>query len=201
MKLYNNKLYNLKKELNRCMEDVIKHSICVSNIGYNLAAELGMDERLCYETALAGIVHDIGKVKLVPYVLAHDDSPYTLEKIRYMRMHSRLSYDILKDGEYSGYILEAILHHHENYDGSGYPDNLKGDSIPMGARILRVSDVFAALISDRPYRKAFDGDMAVEIMIDEVKNFDMEVFLAFQRVIHNISIEEITGTERKVKNG
>ncbi|MDE5782617.1 MAG: HD domain-containing protein [Lachnospiraceae bacterium] len=192
---------NLEKELNSCVEDVVKHSICVSNVGYSLAAELGMPEQICYETAVAGIIHDIGKVKLVPYIMANDDSPYTLEKIRYMRMHSQLSYDILKSGDYSEYIMESVLHHHENYDGSGYPDNLKGDSIPIGARILKVSDVFAALISDRPYRKAFNPDMAVEIMIDEVKNFDMKVFLAFQRVIHEVSIEALIGTERKSNNG
>lgn len=202
MKQYDNKLfYNLEKELNLCLEDVVMHSICVSNVGYNLAAELGMTKEQCYETAIAGILHDIGKVKLTPYMITGDDSMYTLENIRYMRMHSQLSYDILKGGDYSDYIMESVLHHHENYDGSGYPGNLKGENIPIGARILRVSDMFAALISDRPYRAAFSTDMAVQIMIDEVKNFDMKVFLAFQRVIHEVSIEEMTGIERKINNG
>lgn len=202
MKQYDNKLfYNLEKELNLCLEDVVMHSICVSNVGYNLAAELGMTKEQCYETAIAGILHDIGKVKLTPYMITGDDSMYTLENIRYMRMHSQLSYDILNGGDYSDYIMESVLHHHENYDGSGYPSNLKGENIPIGARILRVSDMFAALISDRPYRAAFSTDMAVQIMIDEVKNFDMKVFLAFQRVIHEVSIEEMTGIERKINNG
>lgn len=202
MKQYDNKLfYNLEKELNLCLEDVVMHSICVSNVGYNLAAELGMTKEQCYETAIAGILHDIGKVKLAPYMITGDDSMYTLENIRYMRMHSQLSYDILNGGDYSDYIMESVLHHHENYDGSGYPSNLKGENIPIGARILRVSDMFAALISDRPYRAAFSTDMAVQIMIDEVKNFDMKVFLAFQRVIHEVSIEEMTGIERKINNG
>jgi HD-GYP domain-containing protein (c-di-GMP phosphodiesterase class II) len=62
----------------------------------------------------------------------------------------------------------------------------------LGARILRVCDVFSALISDRPYRRAFDKETAMELMIEEVKNFDMEVFLAFQRVIHNDSSEDGT---------
>lgn len=202
MKQYDDKLfYNLEKELNLCLEDVVMHSICVSNVGYNLAAELGMTKEQCYETAIAGILHDIGKVKLTPYMITGDDSMYTLENIRYMRMHSQLSYDILNGGDYSDYIMESVLHHHENYDGSGYPGNLKGENIPIGARILRVSDMFAALISDRPYRAAFSTDMAVQIMIDEVKNFDMKVFLAFQRVIHEVSIEEMTGIERKINNG
>ena len=59
-----------------------------------------------------------------------------------------------------------------------------GEEIPIGARILRVCDVYAALISDRPYRKGFDISTVMELMIDEVKNFDMQVFLAFQRVVH-----------------
>ena len=62
--------------------------------------------------------------------------------------------------------------------------NLEGKKIPVGARIIRVCDVFSALSSDRPYRKAFDMETVMELMIDEVKNFDMEVFLAFQKVVH-----------------
>ena len=100
-------------------------------------------------------------------------------------MHSTLGYEELKGQGYSDFVLESILYHHENYDGSGYPSNKAGDDIPIGARILRVCDVYAALITDRPYRKGFDISTVMELMIDEVKNFDMQVFLAFQRVVHN----------------
>ena len=88
-------------------------------------------------------------------------------------------------------ILKSILYHHENYDGTGYPANLSGEEIPLGARILRVCDTFSALVSNRPYRSAFDKDTAVELMIDEIKNFDVGVFLAFQRVIHQEDIEDV----------
>ena len=71
-----------------------------------------------------------------------------------------------------------------NYDGSGYPSNLSGDSIPLGARILRVCDVYAALISDRPYRKAFDVSSVIELMIDEIKNLIWK-FSCIQRVVHD----------------
>ena len=84
-----------------------------------------------------------------------------------------------------------MLYHHENYDGTGYPANLYQDEIPFGARVLRVCDTFAALTSDRPYRKAFDFESAVELMIEESKNFDMLVFLAFLRVIHREDFEEM----------
>jgi len=73
----------------------------------------------------------------------------------------------------------------ENYDGSGYPNNLKGENIPLGARILRLCDVFGALVANRPYREAFSPDKAIRLMIKEIKNFDMECFLALQRAVHS----------------
>ena len=97
----------------------------------------------------------------------------------------------MKAEGYSDRICEMILHHHENYDGTGYPDNLVGDEIPLGARVLRVCDVFVALTSDRPYRKAFDSKTAVELLIEEVRHFDMKVFLPFQSIVY----DEITNRE------
>lgn len=107
-----------------------------------------------------------------------------MEQLKYVRQHSVQSYEIIKRAGFSGEIALGILHHHENYDGSGYPNNLRGEGIPWMARILRVCDVFAALTADRSYRNAFDPKSALEIMIDEVADYDMKVFLAFQRVIH-----------------
>ena len=130
-------------------------------------------------------LHDIGKLKLTGYINGQERDPLLIEELKYVRMHSSLGYEELKEQGYSDIVLQSILYHHENYDGSGYPSNLSGDSIPLGARILRVCDVYAALSSDRPYRKAFDVSTVIELMIDEIKNFDMEVFLAFQRVVHN----------------
>ena len=102
---------------------------------------------------------------------------------------------ILKRQGFSEKIQEMVLYHHENYDGSGYPKNLQGEEIPLGASILRVCDVFAALLSDRPYRKGFDQQTAVSLMIEEVKNFDMRVFLAFQRMIHEEEIPPVVWLE------
>ena len=151
--------FDLSAELN--------HGVVVSNLAYAVAAEMGRDEAFCYQMAIAGMLHDIGKLKLTGYINGQERDPLLIEE------------------RYSDIVLQSILYHHENYDGSGYPSNLSGDSIPLGARILRVCDVYAALSSDRPYRKAFDVSTVIELMIDEIKNFDMEVFLAFQRVVHN----------------
>ena len=169
--------FDLSEELN--------HGIVVSNLAYAVAAELGQDEEFCYQMAIAGMLHDIGKLKLTDYINGQENDPLLIEELKYVRMHSSLGYEELKDQGYSDLVLQSVLYHHENYDGSGYPSNLRGDSIPLGARILRVCDVYAALSSDRPYRKAFDVSTVIELMIDEIKNFDMEVFLAFQRVVHN----------------
>ena len=169
--------FDLSAELN--------HGVVVSNLAYAVAAEMGRDEAFCYQMAIAGMLHDIGKLKLTGYINGQERDPLLIEELKYVRMHSSLGYEELKDQGYSDIVLQSILYHHENYYGSSYPSNLSGDSIPLGARILRVCDVYAALSSDRPYRKAFDVSTVIELMIDEIKNFDMEVFLAFQRVVHN----------------
>ena len=169
--------FDLSAELN--------HGVVVSNLAYAVAVEMGLDEEFCYLMAIAGMLHDIGKLKLTGYINGQERDPLLIEELKYVRMHSSLGYEELKDQGYSDIVLQSILYHHENYDGSGYPSNLSENSIPLGARILRVCDVYAALSSDRPYRKAFDVSTVIELMIDEIKNFDMEVFLAFQRVVHN----------------
>ena len=102
--------------------------------------------------------------------------------MRYVRLHPTLGYAILKEHGYNEDVLSAVLYHHENADGSGYPNNLKNEDIPWNARVLRVCDAFGALIANRAYRSAFDIETAQTIMIEEVKNFDMQVFLAFQKV-------------------
>ncbi|MDD6571384.1 MAG: HD domain-containing protein [Thermoflexaceae bacterium] len=179
----------------------LNHGIMVSNLTYQIAKEMKLDEDMCYEMAVAGLVHDIGKLKLSPYLYGRNEGSLAVEEMKYMRMHSKISYDIIQHYDFTYLTLETVLHHHECYDGSGYPDNLKGEDIPIGARVLKVADTFAALISDRPYRKAFSHEAAMEIMIDEVKNFDMEVFIAFQRVIHEEKTIQIIENSNLVFDG
>lgn len=166
------------------LECGISHGILVSNLTYRLAKEMGLAENDAYDLKVAGFIHDIGKLKLSPYLYGRNSQGLSIEEMKYMRMHSKISFDVLQKYNYPDDIMETVLRHHECYDGSGYPDNLTGDQIPIGARILRVTDEFAALISDRPYRKAFDIEAAVDIMIEEIKNMDMQVFITFQRMIH-----------------
>lgn len=173
-------------ELKEDLDEAIAHGILVSNLAFYLCIELGLSEEYSYEMAKAGMLHDIGKLRLGSLLYGRKKDTLKIEEMKYVRMHPELGYDSLKEmGGYSEIILKSIYHHHENYDGSGYPDNIKGNMIPYGARILRTCDVFAALVSERSYRSAFDIDTAIELMIDEVKNFDMEIFLAFMRVVYS----------------
>ena len=119
-----------------------------------------------------------------------EDEILAVDETRYMRMHPSIGYAILADYDYNQTVLDAVLYHHEHYDGTGYPHNLVGKQIPLVGRIMHVCDIFGALISNRDYREGFDVETALDIMIDEVKNFDMKVFLAFQRVAFSDGVME-----------
>ncbi len=181
------------------LEREIAHGICVSNLAVRLGRELGLSDEEQHDLAVAGFLHDIGKLKLSSYLYGHKKPLMNVERMKYVRTHARNGYQVLKEEGYKPSICEAVLYHHENYDGSGYPDNLSGEEIPYMARILRVCDVFAALTSQRSYREAFDMDTAAELMIEEVKNFDMSIFLAFQRIIHEEGIEQILNTKIEIQ--
>ncbi len=168
--------YNLKNEL--------EHGIYVSRLARSLAKEMGLSKEQQEEIALAGLLHDIGKLRLVSN--EEEEEVFLLDEIQYVRSHSRLSYEVLNEEGYPEDLQKMVYHHHENYNGTGYPDNLMGEDIPLGSRIIRVCDVFAALTSDRPYRKRFSRKEALSMMIDEVAHFDMEIFLCFQRLVRRV---------------
>jgi putative nucleotidyltransferase with HDIG domain len=176
---------DLEKAALEDTEEAIDHGILVANLALRLAEELGFDSEFRSRVADAGIVHDIGKLQISGLLYGRKEGVLRIEEIKYVRRHPTLGYNFLskkKIGDEE--FRNMILHHHENFDGSGYPDNIKGEMIPVGSRILRICDVYAALVSERPYRPAFEKDNAMELMIDEVKNFDMTFFLAFMRVVH-----------------
>ena len=183
---------SIPKQIRETVCSEMHHALEVSNMAVLISKELGKDEKFCDDIAVAGVLHDIGKLRVNRYVYSDEsDDTLVVEQMKYVRMHSAYSRDILRDENYPENIIEAVYHHHENYDGSGYPDGLKGTDIPEMSRILRTCDVFSALITNRSYRKAFDKKTAMAIMIDEVEDYDMEVFLAFQRVFHYDKFHEI----------
>ena len=183
---------SIPKQIRETVCSEMHHALEVSNMAVLISKELGKDEKFCDDIAVAGVLHDIGKLRVNRYVYSDEsDDTLVVEQMKYVRMHSAYSRDILRDENYPENIIEAVYHHHENYDGTGYPANLAGEKIPFGARILRICDVYCALTSDRPYRSAFTQEQAMELMAEEVKNFDLKMFLAFQRVIHSGSRKAI----------
>lgn len=187
-----------KHMLQYTVAEQISHGMEVSNLTYDVARELGYGETECYDLAIAGFLHDIGKIVLVKEI---SENPLVVEELKIVRTHPKEGYEVVKRSGYSEFIQKSVLYHHENYDGSGYPDHLYGDNIPFGARILRVCDVFCALTSDRPYRKAYDQDTAIRMMVEDIRDYDVKVFLAFQKVIHEkdrkpVVLGEFTVDER-----
>ena len=181
-------LHNLMQS---ALEDELLHGIKVANLAFLLAKRVGFSYEQSKELAVAGLLHDLGKLQMSPQIYERDENTLDVEEMVKRRSHPKISYDILMRYNYSDFILETILYHHENYDGSGYPRNLVATDIPSGARVLAIVNMFVALVSDRPYRKSFDKDTAVELMIGEVKNYDMRYFLAFLKLIHEIDIDEL----------
>lgn len=173
------------------LAEEIRHGLTVSNLSCLVGRKLELPEETCHDLAIAGFVHDIGKLELQKYIYGREEDTLTIEELKYVRMHSQVGAKILQEQGYPPHIVEWIYCHHENCDGSGYPRNLTKEQIPFPARIIRVCDVFSALISKRPYRDAFDPETAVELMIDEIKNYDLKVFLAFQRVAHEEALDAL----------
>lgn len=173
------------------LQDELLHGTKVSNLAFQLGRRLGLSYDHAVELGIAGLLHDMGKLKLSRHLYGRDEGHLEVDEIITARSHSRIAYDILMRYDYSDFILESILYHHENYDGTGYPRNLVATDIPYGARMLRLADAYVSLTSDKPYRKAFDKDTAVELMIEEVKNFDMRYFLTFLKMIHEIDVDKV----------
>ena len=128
------------------------------------------------------------KKNLLPVTIKYDSFEHGIGLANVRNTVEKYHGELIIKTENKKFIADIILYHHENYDGSGYPYCLQGEEIPIGARIIRVCDVFVALISDRAYRKAFEPKIALLMVIDEVRHFDMKVFLAFQRIINTTDI-------------
>src|SRR5215475_6640335 len=142
---------------------------------------LGLGAETVHVLEVAAPMHDIGKIGIPDSVLLKE-GPLTRDEEEVMRSHPRIGYDILK-GSPSKYLsMGAIiaLGHHEKYDGSGYPNGLHGEDIPLVARVVAVADVFDALVSERPYKHAWDLDEGVEYLKGQRgKHFDPRTVDAF----------------------
>jgi putative two-component system response regulator len=132
-----------------------------------------------------GLIHDIGKLA-VPESILLKPGPLTPEERKTMEQHTIEGERICAPLRSFRNVLPIIRHHHEKQDGSGYPDGLKGDQIPLTARILQITDIYDALTTDRPYRKALPKEKAFAIMREEVKRgwWDGSILDEFEAVVH-----------------
>ncbi len=129
------------------------HSDRVARIAMRLAQELGLSHRECENIHLAGLLHDVGKIGIRDNVLLKPDR-LTDEEFAQIKRHPTIGHSILKHVSQLASVLPGVQHHHESFDGTGYPDQLRGEQIPLPARIVAVADAYDAMTSDRPYRKA-----------------------------------------------
>lgn len=144
------------------------HCDRLSKYSLSLARRLGLPEEQCLALRRAGIVHDIGKIGVPEQVLVKV-GPLTTEEWAMMKQHPAAGERICSPLKSFRLVLPVIRHHHEKLDGSGYPDGLKGDEIPLTARVLQVVDIYDALATDRPYRAAMRSEDAFAVMREEVK--------------------------------
>jgi hypothetical protein len=136
------------------------HSRSVARHSVRLGRHLGLSRDALYEIHLAGLLHDIGKIAVPDEVLMKPGRLTDLE-MRQVQAHVEWSWNILSPITMLGPVGLMVRHHHERFDGQGYPDRLAGEAIPLGARIMAVADMFVAMTEDRPYRKGLPVEVAV----------------------------------------
>jgi putative nucleotidyltransferase with HDIG domain len=157
-----------------------EHSARVSAISLELAKGMELSEAELVVLRRAGLLHDVGKIGVADRILAKT-GPLNDEEWAAIRRHPVIGYEMLKDVPFLQPSLDPIRHHHERWDGEGYPDKLKGGTIPRLARIVTVADAFDAMTSDRPYRKGFSFEFAARTIISEAgRQFDPEVVEVFK---------------------
>ena len=165
------------------------HAERVTEYAIAIAREMGLSERRVLTVEYASLLHDMGKIALQHDILLKPGA-LTEEEWEVMRGHPEIGARIVSDLHFLKGAHEVVLYHHERYDGKGYPKGLKGTEIPMEARIIKVADAFDAMMSDRPYRKALDADVALNELREGCSTeFDPDVVGAFLRVIERGDVE------------
>lgn len=167
--------------------EIVQHNMNVSKMAEAFCHYLKLDENECQTVAVAGVFLDLGKIAMDYRVFTKAEA-LTKKEFDYVKQHASKSTELLiQSNLISKEILACIIHHHENYDGTGYPTKVKGESIPFGARVLKICDVYQALTEPRPYRKFFCHEEAVKIMNKEREVYDpelLEQFVNFIEIYH-----------------
>ncbi len=174
------------------------HSQRVGDISVQIGRELGLSERELKHLQYGGILHDIGKIGIVESILCKQ-SRLTDEEMTIMREHPDIGDSIIKPVSFLGEVRSCVRNHHERWDGSGYPDKLQGEAIPLLARIVGCADTFDACTSTRPYQKAMPLEKAMEILDNlSGKQLDPNVVGALRRVLQKQGVR-MEGHRQPVK--
>ncbi len=170
---------SLHQMLMECDAETELHVRRTRELGDRLAYLIGLSEYECDQLSLLCLFHDIGKVG-IPREILNKAAKLTDAEREIMRSHAEKGYRIARATPELNVIASAIRHHHENWDGSGYPDGLRGEAIPLLSRIISVVDAYDAMISDRPYRKAMSHEAAVtELKEHAGRQFDPYIVKCF----------------------
>ena len=164
------------------------HCERLADYSARLGKRVGLREDEVIALRRAGIVHDVGKVAVPDYILLKP-SRLTAEEWRLVQKHPVIGECICAPLKSFQAVLPIIRHHHEKRDGSGYPDGLQGDQIPLTARVLQVADVYDALTTERPYKRAFSPEEALDTMENEVQKgwWDPYLLSEFRQIIAHSS--------------
>ena len=147
-----------------------------------LASAVGFDDGTLLWFRMGALLHDVGKIVVPPEIL-NKPGPLTPDERAVMERHPDAGVELINDLEFPWDVRPMVRHHHEAWDGSGYPAHLAGEEIPLSARILCVADVYDALATDRPYRKAYSHQQTLEIMREDAgRLFDPTLFSVFREV-------------------
>ncbi len=168
-----------------------RHSKRVANISKAIGKALMLKHDEINELVLAASVHDIGKIAIPDEIL---NKPSLLDKEEYevIKAHTEAGYQILRAADEYSSLAEDALCHHEHYDGNGYPNQLKGEEIPLFSRIIGVADAYEAMTSDRPYRKALSKDKAIQELIKHRgTQFDPKIVDVFIHTVLKQADEEL----------
>ncbi len=155
------------------------HSTRLAEWAIHVAGELGLDECSLGDIEVAALLHDLGKVG-IPDAILNKPGRLTNEEYEIMKRHPEYGWAVLRQIPGMEPASLLILHHHENYDGTGYPGGLKGEEIPIGSRIVSVIDAFDAMVSSRPYRKGLPFEEAERrLLLAGGTQFDLGVVECF----------------------
>ena len=189
--LVNLQLQSTNRELLELMVKAIEardpytsgHSQRVAEIARALAREMGLHFRELDNIATAALLHDVGKIYEEFAPILRKEGKLTVEEKEIMHSHPARSAELVGTiSTLRGYVEQCVRHHHENFDGSGYPDRLSVEAIPLGARIILVADTTDAMTTDRPYRKALSYERVIQELEKYAgKQFDPRVVVAFTR--------------------